>query len=635
MQRFTQLARRAAPLATRAVVSRASAALRRPSRLSSTTTVLGDSATTSATKADGVQVALRSVCKIYVTIVEPDYAQPWSNFAEDEAVGSGFIVEDHDGVLRVLTNSHVTRWGTDLRVRRHGETKRHKARLIGVAHESDLALLAVDADFWQQADAGTQPIRPLKWASLPNLYDDVAVIGYPMGGDNVCVTRGVVSRVDTMKYARAAPALLVVQIDAAVNSGNSGGPAIDAGGRVVGVAFSGYAGSADNIGYIIPHSVASNFLSSVSKQRREDAACVSAPQDYVAHVELCTLGISAQPAENDALRASLGMDTTQTGVLVTRVAELSCARGTIRTGDVLLSIDGVAIADDGTVALRGDERVDLAHACTSRLENDVVVVKVLREGKVLENNVELKPLPRLVPIVERDRQPSYLIIGGLVLMPLTLPLLTADMDGDEGAPSTRTSVMHTSSLGADRSDAAGAPTELVVWASTLTSDANIGYASLCRDLPLLKTVNGVSVRSIQHVLDICAEARGRGDAFLEFSFGRPNAAAHDLFRVVLDVDAAQKADLEIMSKRFVPALFSPDVRPPATAFTGRQRRAALAALEAGAKAERPAGGRTAKARATNRRAASKRGPRGAVKPKKSPPAAAEPAAEPAAAAQQE
>ena len=54
--------------------------------------------------------------------------------------------------------------------------------------------------------------------------------------------------------------LLVVQIDAGVNSGTSGGPALDERGRVAGVAFSSYAGSADNIGYLVPASVVEAFL---------------------------------------------------------------------------------------------------------------------------------------------------------------------------------------------------------------------------------------------------------------------------------------------------------------------------------------------------------------------------------------
>lgn len=54
--------------------------------------------------------------------------------------------------------------------------------------------------------------------------------------------------------------LIAIQLDAAINSGNSGGPALDEAGSIIGVAFSGYAGSADNIGYIIPYPVIFNFL---------------------------------------------------------------------------------------------------------------------------------------------------------------------------------------------------------------------------------------------------------------------------------------------------------------------------------------------------------------------------------------
>jgi S1-C subfamily serine protease len=94
----------------------------------------------------------------------------------------------------------------------------------------------VDEDeFWEHLPALS--ISPL----LPNLYENVMVIGYPMGGDNVCVTRGVVSRVTTINYEtkvydQPVAELLTIQIDAAINSGNSGGPVIHENGYVVGVA---------------------------------------------------------------------------------------------------------------------------------------------------------------------------------------------------------------------------------------------------------------------------------------------------------------------------------------------------------------------------------------------------------------
>lgn len=79
------------------------------------------------------------------------------------------------------------------------------------------------------------------------------VVGFPQGGDNVCVTKGVVSRIDRQPYSHGKMSLLAVQVDAAINSGNSGGPAFDVRGRCIGIAFQSLKHEdAENIGYIIP-----------------------------------------------------------------------------------------------------------------------------------------------------------------------------------------------------------------------------------------------------------------------------------------------------------------------------------------------------------------------------------------------
>ena len=92
--------------------------------------------------------------------------------------------------------------------------------------------------------------------ALPKLASSVVAIGFPIGGDDVSATRGVVSRI----LVGGLTDNLCVQIDAAINPGNSGGPVFDpATGALVGVAFSGLANS-NNIGYIIPLPVVHSFL---------------------------------------------------------------------------------------------------------------------------------------------------------------------------------------------------------------------------------------------------------------------------------------------------------------------------------------------------------------------------------------
>lgn len=92
-----------------------------------------------------------------------------------------------------------------------------------VNHACDLAILSVaDPEFWAN-------IKPLAISPIiPHLFENVVVVGFPMGGDNICVTRGVVSRVTTLsyqepKYYDPGPEIMAIQIDAAINSGNSGG----------------------------------------------------------------------------------------------------------------------------------------------------------------------------------------------------------------------------------------------------------------------------------------------------------------------------------------------------------------------------------------------------------------------------
>ncbi|WCJ34643.1 DegP protease 10 [Euphorbia peplus] len=101
----------------------------------------------------------------------------------------------------------------------------------------------------------------LELGDIPFLQQAVAVVGYPQGGDNISVTKGVVSRVEPTQYVHGATQLMAIQIDAAINPGNSGGPAI-MGNKVAGVAFQNLSG-AENIGYIIPVPVIKHFIAGV------------------------------------------------------------------------------------------------------------------------------------------------------------------------------------------------------------------------------------------------------------------------------------------------------------------------------------------------------------------------------------
>lgn len=127
-------------------------------------------------------------------------------------------------------------------VKRRGDDTKFLAKVLAIGTECDVALLTVDdGAFWEG-------LRPLEFGGLPRLQDAVAVVGYPIGGDTISVTSGVVSRIEVLSYAHGSTELLGIQIDAAINSGNSGGPVFNSRGECVGIAFQSLTGDAENIG---------------------------------------------------------------------------------------------------------------------------------------------------------------------------------------------------------------------------------------------------------------------------------------------------------------------------------------------------------------------------------------------------
>jgi S1-C subfamily serine protease len=268
-----------------------------------------------------VQAAVPSVAgslvRIDVTSQDSNYLQPWTGGQVSGASGSGFVIEGN----RILTNAHVTSNARFLTVSKEGDPKMYPARVLFTAHDCDLAMLTVDDPKFFEG------MTPLSLGGIPAIESTVSVYGYPIGGDRLSVTRGIVSRVDFQPYSHSGvDSHLTIQIDAAINPGNSGGPVLQDG-KVVGVAFQGYSGDvAQNVGYMIPTPVIERFLKDV-----EDGS-------YDRYMDLT---LSYHPLHNRAMRRALGLQDNDRGVFVGRVWGGGASDGHIQAGDVLMSIDGL------------------------------------------------------------------------------------------------------------------------------------------------------------------------------------------------------------------------------------------------------------------------------------------------------
>lgn len=166
---------------------------------------------------------LDSVVKVYATHSEPDFLIPWQKKHQTTSTSSGFVLDVPGIGYRVMTNAHSVEYGSVVQVQRRGDDEKHAAIVEAVGNECDLALLRVDSLFATSDEsgntAGSRKTYALPLGPLPPLQDEVEVLGYPAGGDSLCVTKGVVSRIEMQEYAQAGARLLSMQIDAAINPG--------------------------------------------------------------------------------------------------------------------------------------------------------------------------------------------------------------------------------------------------------------------------------------------------------------------------------------------------------------------------------------------------------------------------------
>ena len=478
------------------------------------------------------------VCFIDVTTVEWMWESPWKSFKQKSCSGTGFILDSG----KIMTCSHVVKYAIDVRVRRHGSARKFLAKVLTYAPDVDLALLEIVdenvADFFG-------PERPLRGAAvfsteIPALQTRVTVCGYPTGGSTICLTEGVVSRVDDVTIAGCQDSLLMIQIDAAINSGNSGGPCYGPNGNVVGIAFAKSAsGNDDNIGYILSAPIAVAFLGRVG----EDGSYTIIP----------SVPYTWRKLENKSLRLAHIVPSHVHGVLLTSVCPST--QEYLLKGDVLMKIDDREVADDGQVSLRGDELIQ--HRCLLRGKklDEKTVFSVFRNGKVVESGpCVLRNIPSVFPRwPDVDHVKDYLILGALVLLPLSYGI-------------TSNAKVTAKTLYAYEQWKQKWPSEwdgvegLVLLTEILAHEVSFSYRTSVFHRVL--TYDGIPVRSLRHLRDLWEETCAKEQAIMDNADDdddkhskRKSVVRLELDLaddIVFEVQAAMEAQQEILETHQIP-----------------------------------------------------------------------------------
>ena len=280
------------------------------------------------------------------SFIDPEFGYQ----ANSAGRGSGFFVND-SGLA--ITNNHVATGAAFLKVWVAGETSPRNARVLGVSECSDLAVIDIDGEGFPYLEWYTGNIAP----GL-----EVYTAGFPLGDPEYTLTRGIVSKERADGDSNWASADYVIEHDARLNPGNSGGPLVTGDGQVVGV---NYAGIDSTEQYF-----------AIGRQEFERVyETLKSGQDVT------SIGVNGTVVSN--------ADGSITGIWVSSVDSGSPAdQAGVKGGDIIIQLEGLVLGTDGTMA-------DYCDVLRSRDATDTMAVTVLRwdTGELLEgqlNGRELK-----------------------------------------------------------------------------------------------------------------------------------------------------------------------------------------------------------------------------------------------------
>ena len=452
----------------------------------------------------------KALVKVYTSHQLFDYLSPWQYGQSANSTATGFIIDGE----RIITNAHAVLNSKFLQVRKEGDSKKYKAVVKFTSEEYDLALVEIeDKSFFK----GTVP---LKLGTLPEIQEKLTVYGYPLGGDKLSTTQGIVSRMEHNTYTLTNRKFLIGQTDAAINSGNSGGPVVSKG-KVAGVAFAGL-NSADNIGYFIPVNILNNFLEDI-KDGKYDGSPL--------------LGVEWLELESPSHRRMLGIEDKTGGILIKKVFKNSPFEGVLQKNDVLMKLDNYPIEYDGTIEFRKNEKTDFSYVNQQKKYGDNLSYEIIRDKKTKTGQVKLEKKDikyTVVTEVTIETPPSYMVYGGLLFEPLTSNYMAGVIE----------------KLGSvyDREELYKDYKELVVLVRVLPFDVNLGYTDAVNQI--IVKVNGEKYKDFK---DFAQKVKNVKSGFIVFENDNGD-------EIVLDVKEVEEQREALMQNYNISSDMSDDIK---------------------------------------------------------------------------
>ncbi len=271
----------------------------------------------------------------------------WGYQTTSAASGSGFILTE-DGYI--LTNYHVIESSNSVQVTTYDNTA-YSATIVGYDESNDIAVLKIDAT----------GLTPVVLGSSDDLYvgDEVMAIGNPLGELTFSLTVGYVSALDREVTLSSGTTMDLIQTDAAINSGNSGGALFNSYGEVVGITNAKYSSSSssssasiDNIGFAIPINHVKNIVTSIIEK---------------GYIVKPYIGVSVTTVSSEMVSYGLPQ-----GAAVKVVSENSpAAESGLKVNDIITAINGEEITTSS----------ELVKIVSASQPGDEMTLTVYRQGE--------------------------------------------------------------------------------------------------------------------------------------------------------------------------------------------------------------------------------------------------------------
>jgi S1-C subfamily serine protease len=331
-----------------------------------------------------------SVVKVIAQIRLPQPIQPWIKQNPVEVNGTGVVIEGK----RILTCAHLVTYASEVVVQGRNAGDRIDTKVSAIGQGIDLAILTVEEEGFFE---GRPPLR--RSGDLPPIMSPLSFCGFPVGGNGLSVGRGTLSRIEYAAYDYRSTGLRI-QVEAALNPGNSGGPIL-VNGEMAGLII-GLLDQAQNVGYVIPLEEVDDFLADVA-----DGHFDGKPR----------LSDQFQTLENPALRSRLGLGKEVKGIMIRKPASEEPSYP-LHEFDIVTRIGSHPIDNEAMVEVQGGLRLTFTYLVPKLAHNGSVSLTVIRLGQPVEVTLPVGRFDdRLIRSYDGE-YPRYFVHGPLVFSPL-------------------------------------------------------------------------------------------------------------------------------------------------------------------------------------------------------------------------